>query len=140
MFIAIALSFFLIVAVIGWHFWCIQGLYKIMPDNKDHSHFLRSVAVLLLLFAVHIVEILWFTGGLYFADVNLGLGGFSSKFDNTFQDYFYFSTVSYSTLGLSSFNPQGHLKVMTGLESLTGFIMLTWSATFFYSLTGKNKG
>ena len=52
MFIAIALSFFLIVAVIGWHFWCIQGLYKIMPDNKDHSHFLRSVAVLLLLFAV----------------------------------------------------------------------------------------
>lgn len=48
-----------------------------MPDNKDHSHFLRSVAVLLLLFAVHIVEILWFTGGLYFADVNLGFGGFS---------------------------------------------------------------
>lgn len=135
----IILSFFLIIFVISWHFWCIRGLYKIMPNNKEHSHFLRSVAVLILLFGVHIAEILWFTGGLYVADAKLGLGGFSSKFESTFQDYFYFSTVSYSTLGLSSFNPQGHLKLIAGLESLTGFIMLTWSATFFYSLTGRNK-
>jgi hypothetical protein len=34
---------FLIVVVIAWHFWCIQALYRIMPDNKAHNHFLRSV-------------------------------------------------------------------------------------------------
>ena len=134
---AVLLSSGLIIAVIAWHFWCIQGLYHIMPDNKEHSHFLRSFAALVLLFCIHIFEILWFAGGLYLANDTLGLGGFSSEFHHTFQDYFYFSTVSYSTLGLSSFNPQGHLKVMTGLESLTGFVMLTWSATFFYNLTGK---
>ncbi len=67
------------------------------------------------------------------------LGSFSGKFDQTFQDYFYFSTVSYSTLGLSSFNPVGHMKLMTGIVSLTGFVMLTWSASFFYNLTGGRR-
>ncbi len=52
-------------------------------------------------------------------------------------DYFYHSAVSYSTLGLSEV-PEGHLKIMTALESLTGIMLLTWSATFFYSVMGRN--
>lgn len=137
MFLSFLWGFFLILIVIGWHFWCIQGLYKIMPNNKEHNHFLRSVGVLCLLFAIHLAEILWFTGGFAIANEIFELGSFTEKFNGGFQDYFYFSTISYSTLGLSSFNPTGHLKILTGLEALTGFIMLTWSATFFYNLTGK---
>jgi hypothetical protein len=83
------------------------------------------------------VEILWFSGGFYFANEVFHLGSFTPGFGGEFQDYLYFSTISYSTLGLSSFSPTGHIKILTGLEALTGFIMLTWSATFFYNLTGK---
>lgn len=109
-----------------------------MPGRMDRSLFVRSVAVLVALFMIHLVEIMWFTCGFYFARDVLGIGGFSKEFAGSFEDYFYFSTVSYSTLGLSAFNPEGGLKIITGLESLTGFVMLTWSATFFYNLTGKH--
>lgn len=133
----ILISVILIFVTIAWHYWSINLLYDCMPDNRDHSHFLRSVGVLILLFAVHIVEIFWFTGGLYLVN-SLGHGGFSAEFEHTPLDYFYFSTVSYTTLGLSSFEATGYLKLLTGLEALTGFVMLTWSATFFYNLTGKH--
>lgn len=137
-----AMAFFisavLILVTIAWHFWCVRGLYRIMPDSRDKSVFLRSVLALAALFMIHIVEILWFTGGYYAANEHLALGGFSQEFAGTFEDYFYFSTVSYSTLGLSAFNPKGAIKILTGLEALTGFVMLTWSATFFYNLTGKH--
>lgn len=114
---------------------------KLMPsNNKEHSHFLRSIGILILLFFAHIIEILWFSGGFFVAKDLLDLGGFTKPFTPIFRDYFYYSLVTYSTLGLSEFNPVGHLKIITGIESLTGFIMLTWSATFFYSLINRQTG
>lgn len=46
--------------------------------------------------------------------------------------------MTYTTLGLSEFSPTGHLKLLTGFEALLGFVMLTWSATFFYSISHRN--
>lgn len=109
------------------------------PSSEQHSHFLRSVGILLLLVLVHVAEILWFSGSYYLARDVLNLGGFTDKFKPIFRDYFYYSLVTYTTLGLSEFSPVGHVKVITGIESLTGFIMLTWSATFFYSLVNRQN-
>ena len=135
---ATLLSFFLILFTIIWHFWWLSKLITLMPPaDVKHSHFFRSVLILILLFLIHITEILWFSLGLYIANEVLNIGYFTEPFQPIFRDYFYYSLVTYSTLGLSEFAPVGHIKVITGLESLTGFIMLTWSATFFYTLINR---
>jgi len=36
-------------------------------------------------------------------------------------------------LGLSDFQPTGALKIIAGLEALTGFLLITWSASFGYT-------
>ena len=134
MILAILISGILITVTIAWHYWTLTGLLRLMPTSSvRHSHFLRSLGILLL---VHIVEILWFAGGFYLGNEILELGNFTEKFEPGFQDYLYYSLVTYSTLGLSEFSTVGHLKVMTGLESLTGFIMITWSASFLYTMFG----
>jgi len=45
--------------------------------------------------------------------------------------------VSYTTVGISSFKAEGALKIISCLESLTGFMLITWSASFAYSSIGS---
>lgn len=140
MLLAIVLSVFLIVGAVAWHYWALGALYRLMPGpDEAHSHFLRSLGVLLLLVAVHVMEVGWFAAGLYAANVHLDIGGFTEPFKPILRDYLYYSLVTYSTLGLSEFSPVGHMKILTGIESLIGFILLTWSASFFYALLGRTE-
>ncbi len=140
MLLAIVLSAFLVVSVVAWHYWALGALYRLMPDRDvEHSHFLRSVGILLTLVLVHLVEICWFAAGLYAARSHLGIGTFTDPFEPVLRDYLYYSLVTYSTLGLSEFSPVGHMKILTGIESLVGFILLTWTASFFYALLGRTE-
>lgn len=130
----------LTVIAVAWHYWALGALFRLMPSpDAEHSHFMRALGVLLLMVLVHLIEVLWSAGGLVVAKDWLGLGDFTDPFTPTFRDYFYFSLVTYSTLGLSEFSPTGMIKVLTGLESLLGFILLTWSASFFYTLMGRQE-
>ena len=49
-----------------------------------------------------------------------------------FYDYFYFSMVSYTTLGIGDYYPLEGLRLLTGFESLVGLMMITWTASFTY--------
>lgn len=57
------------------------------------------------------------------------LGGITNT---SFQDYFYFSITSYTSLGVGDIYPIGGLRLLTGIETLNGLILITWSATFTY--------
>ncbi|EEB77646.1 hypothetical protein GPB2148_582 [marine gamma proteobacterium HTCC2148] len=47
-------------------------------------------------------------------------------------DCVYFSFTTYTTLGMGDIEPIGDLRYLTGLESLTGLVLITWSASFLY--------
>ncbi len=47
-------------------------------------------------------------------------------------DYIYFSATVYSTLGFGDLVPTGPVRFMAGAESVTGLLMITWSASFTY--------
>ena len=44
----------------------------------------------------------------------------------------YYSVVSYTTLGLGEIYPLDGLRLLTGIESLIGLMMITWTASFTY--------
>lgn len=48
------------------------------------------------------------------------------------KDYLYYSAVVYSTLGFGDLVPEGPLRLLTGVESVTGLLMITWSASFAF--------
>jgi len=50
-----------------------------------------------------------------------------------FQDVLYVTGISFSTLGHSSIEVIGPFRLLLMLQSLLGFMLLTWSATFLYS-------
>ena len=47
-------------------------------------------------------------------------------------DYFYFSATTYTTLGVGDVFVRGPIRVVSGIQSLTGLVMIAWSATFTY--------
>ena len=47
-------------------------------------------------------------------------------------DAVYFSAMTYSTVGFGDLSPVGALRLMSGMEAITGLLMITWSATFTY--------
>jgi len=47
-------------------------------------------------------------------------------------DLIYFSAVTYTTVGFGDLAPIGPIRLLAGTEALTGFVLITWSASFTY--------
>ena len=43
-----------------------------------------------------------------------------------------FSFTTFTTLGFGDIVPHGDLRFLTGIESLTGLVLITWTASFLY--------
>ena len=80
----------------------------------------------------HLSQIMLFAGAYYLLRDNFGLGGFGGEFKDTFASFLYFSSETYTTLGLGDIYPSGSLRLVTGTEALTGLLMISWTASFSY--------
>ena len=47
-------------------------------------------------------------------------------------DYVYFSAVTFTTVGFGDLVPSGPIRFLSGMEALTGFVLIAWSASFTY--------
>lgn len=82
----------------------------------------------------HVTEIALFATAYYFGPIELGtLARTGPVSDSGFADYFYFSAVTYTTLGYGDLYPTGPLRVLAGMEALTGLTMIAWTATYTYA-------
>ena len=49
-----------------------------------------------------------------------------------FLDAIYLSATTFTTLGFGDLAPVGPIRFLAGTEALTGFVLITWSASFTY--------
>ncbi|MCC7412767.1 MAG: two pore domain potassium channel family protein [Gammaproteobacteria bacterium] len=49
-----------------------------------------------------------------------------------FSDYAYFSFSTYTGLGYGDLTPQGPLRFVAAVESLTGLVLVAWTASFLF--------
>ena len=80
----------------------------------------------------HAVEIWIFAFAYYFMNYAKNWGSLTGNFDGTIMDCGYFSFTVFTTLGFGDIEPIGNLRYLTGVESLTGLVLITWSASFLY--------
>ena len=96
-----------------------------------------SIAYLIVL-ASHLVITCLFALGFALA-VELGLGGFAKEAVVGLMDLFYFSLINITTLGLGDIYPTGHLRAIAGIESLTGFMIISCTAQFVFNTMKKQE-
>ncbi len=120
------------------HYYALNGLQRYYVSCDCNLTVWQAMLSLMLIFALHVAESLLFAGVYWTSHQLLELGEFTKAFKPIFRDYFYHSLVTMTTLGMSEFNPEGHIKFITAMQSLLGFMMLTWSATFYYKIFSQD--
>jgi hypothetical protein len=94
---------------------------------------LRIVLMIYGLLLLHTLEIWLFGIGYWVLTHDAGYGLVVGLSDTSLLvDYVYFSATVYSTLGFGDLLPTGPLRFMVGVESVTGLLLITWSASFTY--------
>jgi voltage-gated potassium channel Kch len=86
--------------------------------------------VVVAIFA-HSIEVMIFALGYFFAD-RLGHGELTGAFSGTMADYIYFSYATFTTVGYGDIVATDRVRMLVGVESLTGFVLITWTASFLY--------
>ena len=109
------------------HYECLKIASKIKL-NQYNSIILTVIIALI----AHLIEIAIFAlCYVFMLKNNLGsLVGNISSVD--IADSLYFSITTFSTLGYGDVNPIGYIRFIAGIESLVGFVLITWTASFIY--------
>ena len=103
------------------------------PESRTRPWWAIAVTFLGLLL-LHTAEILAFALVYRLLIAWGGLGGFGDAFDNSWSGLIYFSGINFATLGYTQIEAEGPIRLVNMMQSLGGFMILTWSATFLYSV------
>jgi hypothetical protein len=99
-------------------------------------HRARIATLIFGLMALHVAEIWVFSLGYYVLLGKPGYGavvvGMTPTVEIGFLDLVYFSAITYTTVGFGDFVPTGAIRFLAGTEALSGFILITWSASFTF--------
>lgn len=92
----------------------------------------KVLVAMLCAMVSHGCHIALFGAAYYVLRDKFGLGVFGGHFRDVFSSYLYFSAETYTTLGLGDIFPLGSLRMIAGIEALTGLLMISWTASFTY--------
>jgi Ion channel len=131
MFMAIVAALSLVVLSTLIHYEVLRSLstYVVRLPVQPRA---KLVAVIFGTFAGHMLEIVLYAVSYYSLRDPLDLGNFGGHFVDRFSTYLYFSTETYTSIGLGDIYPLGPLRMITGIEALNGLLLIGWSASFTY--------
>ena len=129
---AVVLSLVLVGACTLLHYECLKSLNDFLPLSTMIENRAKVLAALGGALISHLTQIGLFAAAYFLLRDNFGLGGFGGVFKDTFSSFLYFSSETYTTLGLGDIYPTGSLRLVTGIEALTGLLMISWTASFTY--------
>lgn len=84
----------------------------------------QTIVVIAILSQISVAALF---SGSYLLAIDLGLGEFSKP--ATLVEVFYSSLTTITTLGIGVMEPESHLRLIAGIESATGFLLISCSAS-----------
>lgn len=127
----------LLVAVTGMCHQAALRLLEIVSGPERNRPNLTIATVFIGLLLLHTLEILGWAAAYkimlewpmfdWIGDLE------GDPYSGSWDDLVYFSGVQYTTLGYTQIKAVGPIRLVSMMESLGGFMVLTWSATYIYS-------
>ena len=78
-----------------------------------------------------------YAAGFWIGSEILMIGSFSHVPSMLAMDYFYFAIVTMTTLGIGDIFPTDHLRFVTGVAALNGFLLIGSSAAAVFNLSRR---
>ena len=114
----------------------LRFIWKMLPKLTWPPR-VRIFCVVAGAFLGHIINI-WLFGFVYYAIINTGMGRFigtaieRGEYALDIFGCIYLSSVLYTTVGAGDITPEGSLRMIVGVEALTGFMLVGWTISFTY--------
>jgi len=121
----------LIAVAVVIHYEILRLLSVVIP-TWPIQHRMKVVVGLLGALTAHVIEIWVFGIGFYLLVTNPEFGNLVGNYEHSLLDSVYFSFVMYTSLGIGDIVPVGIMRFLAGLETLTGLVLITWTASFMY--------
>jgi len=121
----------LVAMVVVLHYEALDRFNRGLPHLRLPPRF-RVLVLMFGLLAVHALEIWIFGVALYSVTQWPQLGRVAGVEHLQLLDAVYLSGTTYSTVGYGDLLPQGPLRLLLGMEALSGLMLVTWSASFTY--------
>lgn len=113
------------------HYEFMYQMTRMMP-KINIKHRFRIVIGVIGAMVAHSVEVWIFAVAYYWLHRANDWGTLMGNFDGSLMASVYYSFTTFSTLGFGDIEPLGALRYLTGIESLAGLLLITWSASFLY--------
>ena len=128
---------FVLVSLLGLcHHYGLLAVRALKP-NAESKPQASIILTFIGLLALHTVEILAFAA-VYKVLVTWGaLGTLAGSYDSSWEGLIYFSGINFTTLGYTQIDTTGSIRIINMMQSLGGFMVLTWSATFLYAVSER---
>ena len=93
---------------------------------------IKVVYAIFSVIALHVVEIWIFGATIWMVLLWPAAGSLYGPESADFFECVYLSAVTFSTVGFGDIAPVGAVRFLSATEALTGFVLITWSASFTY--------
>ncbi len=127
--VLVALS--LVTATVVLHYELLQ-FAGTLPQRLPFPTRARMIVVIAVVLAAHVIEASLYAAAYYMLQTHAAIGGLAGHLEGDLLDFFYFSMATYTTLGIGDVHPSGMIRLIAGVESLNGLVLIGWSASFTY--------
>jgi hypothetical protein len=129
--IATGISVLLLAATVLTHYELLR-LASGLSSRLSAPPRARVLVVIAVVLSAHLIEIGLYAVAFAVCQTHPQLGALAGEIDGGVLDIFYFSITTYTTLGIGDVHPRGALRLIAGVESLNGLVLIGWSASFTY--------
>jgi hypothetical protein len=113
------------------HYETLRLCNELLPRLRCIEGRTQLLAAIGAAFCSHLGHITLFAVAFAFLD-GTSLGRLQGAFSHTAAAFLYFSAETYTSLGFGDVYPAGAMRLIAGIEALTGLLMIGWTTSFTY--------
>ena len=136
MFLFILVTTLAIIASVLLHLGATQVLIPLWQRNNRLMRWRVAVLIVAYIF-VHLVEITFFTLAIDTLLQDGSFGHLEGVQVESARSLFYFSAITYTTVGYGDITPLGDLRVFAAIEALTGMVLVAWTASAIFTVMNR---
>jgi len=114
-----------------FHYEVLGALNERLPSLRIPARSKLLVVMFVMLIA-HLLEMVVWGLAMYGLVHVPGVGSLRGATVVSLEACIYFSAETYTSLGFGDVTPEGHMRLLIGLEALNGLLLIAWSASFTY--------
>lgn len=131
------IAFLAVVATTLMHYEILRATSRLMPylTTLSRERIMPRNRILVVItgaFVAHFCQVTLYALLFLTMERGLGLGRLTGAVSGQPFDYFYFAITTFTTLGVGDVYPVGPMRLVAGVASLNGLVLIGWSASFTY--------